>query len=237
MKIALTFTLLILNSFLTFSQEEKIIIIDKGGSKKTKSTIKRELVDNDHVLKFSVFQMLANEINIGYEKKIDEMSSFEISAGPTISNIGFSVNDNHYNNYPNQNTNETSALGMFISAGYRFYPMDNGKVLNNFYISPEVKYRRMNFGIVDYSDNLSSTKGYEDHTYFTFNFGMQTWLSERFSIDYFAGIGLGYESHVRYNVVSSYNPDTYLYEYYWEKNAYSGAKYLFTLGLKVGIGN
>ena len=95
----------------------------------------------------------------------------------------------------------------------------------------------MNFGIEDYSENLQPTEGSEDHLYFTFNFGYQSWLSERFAIDYFAGLGLGYESHKRASVSTTYDPNTGYYNYFWDQNNYSGARYVFTMGLKVGIGN
>lgn len=83
-KLTLT-TLLLLTSFNFFAQEEKIIIIDKGEMKKTRTRSKRDLVDNSYVVKFSVLQMFANEINLSLEKKIDDKSSYEISLGPTIS--------------------------------------------------------------------------------------------------------------------------------------------------------
>lgn len=240
MKKLIITTLILFTGFRFFAQEERIIVIDKGSTKRSRSFTKRDVVDNSYVVKFSVLQMFANELNFSLERKIDDKSSYEISLGPTISNINFSVQPNHYTYYDptyGNPTNETSDLGLFMSAGYRFYPMNDSKVLNRFYVSPVLKYRRMNFGVEDFSENLEPTKGSEDHLYFTFNFGYQSWLSERFCIDYFAGLGLGYESHVRYSVGTTYNPDTYLYDYYWDKNAYSGARYLFTLGLKVGIGN
>lgn len=221
-----------------FGQEEKIIVIDKGSGRTYKEKKVRPLVENNSVFKFNPLQMVVGEINFGLEKKIDEMSSVEFEFGPTLSNIGFTVNDNHYYDpFYGPNAQETSGIGFFLSAAYRFYPMDNGLVLNGFYVSPVVKYRLMNFGVQDFSETLADQKGSENHLYFTFNFGFQQWLSERFSLDYFAGIGLGYEAHVRYNVMSQYNDVTGQYEYSWDKNAYNGVRFVLTGGIKIGIGN
>lgn len=238
MKNILTAFLFVSATLSAFAQEEKVIIIDKGPSYRTPRAPKeRKIVENNGVMKFSPLQMLVGEINFGYEKVIDDYSSVEFEFGPTLSNIRLTVNSNHYFDPYSPSVQETSGLGFFASAGYRFYPMDNGLVLNGFYVSPVLKYRLMNFGVVDFSENLEDTKGSENHLNFTFNFGYQTWLSERFSLDFFGGLGLSYESHIRYNAVSTYDGVTGLYSYAWDKNAYDGVRYLFTAGIKVGIGN
>lgn len=220
-----------------FGQEEKIIVIDRGSGKTYREKKERTLVDHKSVMKFSPLQMVVGEINFGFEKKIDEMSSIEFEFGPTLSNVGLTVSANHYNDpWGGSQIGETSKIGFFGSAGYRFYPMDNGKVLNGFYVSPVLKYRLMNFGIHDYSENLTDTKGSENHMYFTFNFGFQRWLSQNFSLDMFGGIGLGYESHLRYTTAASYDGNTGVYSYYWDKNAYDGVRFVLTGGVKIGIG-
>lgn len=224
--------------FSVFGQEEKIIVIDRGSGKTQKQKKERDLVNNNTVLKFSPLQMLVGEINFGFEKKIDEISSVEFEFGPTLSNIEFSVEENHYYDpFGNGGSTETAGLGLFASAAYRFYPMDNSKVLNGLYVSPVLKYRLMNFGVHDYSDVLENTKGSENDIYFTFNFGFQRWLSESFSLDFFAGIGLGYESHLHYRATSVYDGNTGLYNYDWEKDAYNGVRFVFTGGIKIGIGH
>lgn len=226
--------------FSALAQEEKIIVIDKGSGKTYKPKTVRPLVENNSVMKFNPLQMIVGEINFGFEKKIDEMSSVEFEFGPTLSNIGFTVNNNHYyyfEPYYGPNAQETSGVGFFASAAYRFYPMDKGLVLNGFYVSPVVKYRLMNFGVHDYTETLEDQKGNENHMYFTFNFGFQRWLSERFSLDMFGGLGLGYEAHVHYRVMNTYDDVTGQYTYSWDKNAYSGVRFVFTGGIKIGIGN
>lgn len=222
-----------------FAQEEKIIVIDRGSGKTYKEKRERALVENKSVVKFSPLQMVVGEINFGFERKIDEMSSVEFEFGPTLSNVGLTVNDNHYSDPLGGGSlvEETSKIGFFGSVGYRFYPMDNSKVMNGFYVSPVLKYRLMNFGIQDYSENLEDTQGSENHMYFTFNFGVQRWLSQHFSLDMFGGIGLGYESHVGYNTATSYDGNTGVYYYYWDKNAYDGVRLVLTGGVKIGIGH
>lgn len=224
--------------FAAYSQEEKIIVIDRGTGKQYKSDLKsdRKLVTNTSVLKFSPLQMVVGEINFGYERKIDEMSSVEFEFGPTLSNVGLRVQDNHFTDPFGTSTQETSKIGFFGSVGYRFYPLDNSKVFNGFYVSPVFKYRLINFGVQDFSENLKDTKGNENHAYFTFNFGFQRWLSDNFSLDFFGGIGLGYEAISTYNVAVGYDGNSQLYTYYWDKNVYSGVRFLVTGGIKIGIG-
>jgi hypothetical protein len=224
----------------TQAQEEKVIVIDRGTSYKNsqqRSKKPEKLVDNDYVIKFSPLQMIMGEINLGFEKRVDEMSSIEFEFGPTLSEVGFSVNSNHYNDPWGFNfSRRTTRAGVFGSVGYRFYPMDNTVVLNRFYVSPVFKYRIYNFGVEDYSKVLPSQKGSEGQAIFTFNFGYQKWLSDHFSLDMFAGFGLAFESHRDFFTESSYNDVTGTYTYKWVDNNYSGVRFAGTMGVKVGIG-
>ena len=226
--------------FQVIGQDEKVVIIDKSAYKsEVRNQRTKKLVDNTSVVKFSPLQMIAGEINFGYERKISDYSSLEIELGPTLSNIGLSVNQNHYYDPLSSYAyvNQTSKVGFFLSTGFRFYPMDNGKVLNGFYVSPVIKYRLMNSGFRDYSGNLEDTKGSESDVNFSFNFGFQKWLSSRFSLDFFGGIGLAYESYITNEIVSVYNSTTQLYDYSWNRNSFDGVRFLITGGIKVGIGN
>jgi hypothetical protein len=239
MRIYLTFATLLVVT-LAKAQEEKVIIIDRGASYKNTQQVRKpeKLVDNDYVMKFSPLQMIMGEINLGFEKRVDEMSSIEFEFGPTLSEVGFSVNSNHYSpdpwgfNYSGRST----GVGFFGSVGYRFYPMDNTVVLNRFYVSPVFKYRLFNFGVEDYSKVLPSQKGSEGQAIFTFNFGYQKWLSDHFSLDMFAGFGLAYESHKDFFTESIYDDVSGMYTFKWVNNNYSGVRFAGTMGVKVGIG-
>jgi hypothetical protein len=239
MKIYLTFAAFLVVT-LAKAQEEKVIVIDRGAAYKNTQRARKpeKLVDNSHVMKFSPLQMIMGEINLGFEKRVNEMSSIEFEFGPTLSELGFSVNSNHYSpdpwgfNYSRRST----GVGFFGSVGYRFYPMDNTMVLNRFYVSPVFKYRIYNFGVEDYSKVLPSQKGNEGQAIFTFNFGYQKWLSDHFSLDMFAGFGLAYESHKDFFTESIYDDVTGAYTYKWVNNNYSGVRFAGTMGIKVGIG-
>jgi len=239
MKIYLTFAAFLVVT-LAKAQEEKVIVIDRGAAyKNTQRARKTEkLVDNSHVMKFSPLQMIMGEINLGFEKRVNEMSSIEFEFGPTLSEVGFSVNSNHYSPDPwiFNYSRRTTRAGFFGSVGYRFYPMDNTMVLNRFYVSPVFKYRIYNFGVEDYSKVLPSQKGNEGQAIFTFNFGYQKLLSDHFSLDMFAGFGLAYESHKDFFTESIYDDVTGAYTYKWVNNNYSGVRFAGTMGIKVGIG-
>ena len=222
------------------AQEEKVIVIDRGASYKNTQRVRKpeKLVDNEYVMKFSPLQMIMGEINLGFEKRVDEMSSIEFEFGPTLSEVGFTVSSNHYTpdpwgfNYARRSTR----MGVFGSVGYRFYPMDNTIVLNRFYVSPVFKYRLYNFSVEDYSKVLPAEKGSENQAIFTFNFGYQRWLSDHFSLDMFAGFGLAYEGHRDFYTESMYDGNTGQYTYKWVANNYSGVRFAATMGVKVGIG-
>jgi hypothetical protein len=221
-----------------YTQEEKIIVIDRGERGRTKEKREQKLVDNEYVIKFSPLQMVMGEINLGFEKRINELSSVEFELGPTLSEVGLRVTDDHFASDPFGNSiNRTTRMGLFASAGYRFYPMDNTLVLNNFYVSPVFKYRLFNFFMEDYSGNLSRVKGAVNQGMFTFNFGYQKWLSDHFSLDMFGGLGLCFESHREYDMIAIYDGNTGLYNYSWQENNYSGVRFAVTAGLKIGIGN
>jgi hypothetical protein len=227
-------------SFITFwgwAQEEKIIVIDRGDRGRMKRPKEQKLVEAESLIKFSPLQMVMGEVNFGYEKRINELSSIEFELGPTLSEVGLTVTDNHYGTDPFGNTtNRATRAGLFGSVGFRFYPMDNTLVLNKFYVSPVFKYRLYNFFVEDYSDNLARVKGSENQAMFTFNFGYQKWLSDHFSLDMFGGMGLCFESHKDFNMVALYDGNTGLYNYSWQENVYSGVRLAFTAGVKIGIG-
>lgn len=220
---------------LTYSQEDRIVIIEKEKTRKEPKVHK--IVDNNYVMKFSPIQMIRGEINLGFEKVIDQMSSFEIELGPTVSEVGLTVNENHYNDpWNSQGAGRETAMGFFGSFAYRFYPMDGMKVLNGLYVSPVIKYRLYNFGLSDYSDILGDTKGSEGQAMFTFNVGVQRWYSDHFSMDFFAGLGLCHEVHKTAQVQYLYNGTTGEYDYSWDRYSYAGVRLTATMGIKIGIG-
>ncbi|MES2799764.1 MAG: DUF3575 domain-containing protein [Bacteroidota bacterium] len=216
-------------NFISIAQEN-IVVVDRKREKK-----EFKIVDNTYVIKFSPLQIIPGEINFGLEYVVNDMSSLDIEIGPTLSNLGVTVNDSHVDPWGNT-TGNTSRAGFFMGLGYRFYPMDNARVLNRLYISPVFKYRLFNYGIIDYSNTLEEAKGSENQMLFTFNVGHQWWLSDHFSIDFFGGIGIAYEVHNDKYMETLYNPDTQMYDYRWADNKFSGARFAGTVGLKFGIG-
>ncbi len=231
---------ILLLSTLTFgamAQDQKVVIIDKGSSYNAPKKRKDLLVTNNlNIIKFNPLQLLVGEINLGYERVLNEMSSVDFEIGPTLSNVRLSVAGSHYfDPVFGPSVERTSGVGFFFGTGYRMYPLRGGLAPNWFYISPVFKFRQMNYGFRDYSDLLPDVKGSEKDFNFSFNFGSQFWLEEKFSLDVFAGIGLAYESYKDYFLTSVYNGTTGLYDYQWKQENYSGVRILFTGGVKIGI--
>lgn len=218
-------------NFWSFAQENVVVVDRRRGRREPR------IVDNTYVVKFTPTQIVMGEFNVGLEYVVNDMSSLELEIGPTFSNIGFQVTDSHTDPWGGMgNVSNTTRAGFFMGLGYRFYPMDNARVLNHLYISPVMKFRIFNYGLEDHSGTLAPTKGNENQFLFTFNVGRQWWFSEHFSMDLYGGLGFAYEVHNDKYMEAIYNPDTDNYDYQWTENRFNGVRIAATLGLKFGIG-
>lgn len=220
------------------AQDEYVLIEKSKIPRKEKKPIRFN--DNTSEIKFSPTQILAGEINFSYEKKISPNSSFEIGAGPTLSNITLGSNRDYYYYYDpyygGGYAYQTSGVGLFVELGYRFYPLDKTEALNRLYFSPILKYRIKNYGLSDASNILEDRQGKEEVASFAFNTGYQLWMSDRFSMDFFTGLGVGYQMDKDYRIGSYYDVNTQSYVNQWENNSGSFARYVINFGFKVGIG-
>lgn len=224
---------LVSKSFMSMSQDEKFIILDRNDLKALKKEPQKQiLVENDYVIKFDPLRMLVGELGFSYEKVIGLNSSIEFELGPTISNL-YDFNNHFYNS--NNSYNTQSGIGLFTSAAFRFYPMNDA--LNGFYVSPKLKYKSVNTQYIDQTGLLNNETGSKNQIAFMFNMGVQKWLSKQFSVDFYAGLGIGYNYHRDFNYNSIYDPVTYEYSYVWNKKKYQEARVVCNFGIKVGIGN
>lgn len=222
-------------SLTSFAQQE-VIIIDKGDLKDFDKRKTKEIRYNDNieVFKFAPLNMLVGEINFGYERQVSQKGSIDIEVGPTISKISLGI-DNHYID-PNMGptADDNSGLGFFTTFGYRFYPLDETEALNRFYVSPVLKFKLLNHTVEDLSGTLQNAKGSNTQLNFYFNFGYQLWAAKSFSVDFYGGVGIGYQQLVDHRIEYQYvNND---WNYYWFKTSSSGARYVANVGIKFGIG-
>lgn len=220
------------------AQDERQVVIIERNQPKQKSVndgMPRRLVDLNQVFKFDPVRMAIGEINFSYERVVGQQSSIEVELGPTVSNLG--------RNRPFENPmgeRRNSEVGVFASAAFKFYPLDGRPALNQLYISPKFKYRRYNES-TEAPDNapgipaLPSIKGYSNEAIFTFNFGYQQWLAQRFSFDYYIGFGLGsYNGRSHYSAyIDDGNGGQKLG---WVNNDSRYTRFVGTIGIKVGIG-
>lgn len=233
----LVFTILLFSSLLTNAQQE-VVIIDKGESNtRVRKPRELRLNENTRVVKFAPLNMLIGEIGFGYEHKVDSKSSLDFEFGPTISEIGFDVNTHYFDAYSSNYSYRTSGLGAFGSVGYRFYPLDETEALNRFYVSPILKYKLLTYtaNSADPNANLDPKRGTENQLNFYFNFGHQVWLSKSFCLDMYCGMGIGYKGTVDYTINSEYVGTEWVSS--WRTQKASGARYVFDIGIKVGIGS
>lgn len=226
---------LLLITTASFAQDEVIIIDRKDFRKKREREIK--LNDNVQIIKFAPLQMLAGEINFGYERQLSKKGSIDLELGPTISNIGFGLN-NHFVDPFSPHVTENSGLGIVLSAGYRYYPLDETEALNRFYVSPVVKLKVMNSTYEDLSGFLEETrKGGRRMANFYFNFGYQFWPAKTFSIDLYGGFGIGMQDRTSFYSEQIFDGNTNTWNSVWVENKSSGAVFVGNFGVKVGIGS
>ena len=229
-------SLLLLAATVSAYAQEEVIIVDRKYYKPERTPKKKKLNDNDQVIKFAPFSMLAGEINFGYERQVGVKGSVDFELGPTISKIGFGGLNSHLFNSSSPSQSENSALGFVVSAAYRYYPMDETEALNGFYVGPVMKYKLMNSVYIDESDIFQDVaRGKKSMLNFYFNFGYEAWLSKTFSMDFYAGFGIGMHTQTQYTLTSEWANNEYVYD--WDEHYASGAVFVGNIGIKVGIGS
>lgn len=213
--------------------QDEMVIVDRG-SRYDRAKKPIRLNENTSVLKFTPTQMIVGELNFGYERQLSSNTSLEISLGPTISNIALGDVQTHFFDPWGSYTYRTSRIGAFGEIGYRFYPLEHTEALNRFYVSPLLKVKVMNFGIEDGSGFLAATKGNDVRASFAMNIGYQLWMSKSFCIDFFTGMGIGYQQRNDSFIEQQYiDPN---WTYVWRQEVSTGARYVFNFGFKMGIG-
>lgn len=229
--IATLVALIIING--AFAQEDKYVIIDRSDYEKKKEK-EIKLNDNIQVYKFAPLNMFAGEILFGYERQINKKSSFDVELGPTISKIGLGF-QMHGGTAFEPDIQDVSGMGVVTGISFRYYPLDETEALNRFYVAPQFRFKVYNHGVQDVGGFLPEVqKGNQVNSNFYFNFGYQVWLSKTFSLDMYCGTGIGMRTERDYYVETVFVNNQW--EYQWVELNGSGARYLFQLGLKVGIG-
>lgn len=224
---------LLMATISSYAQDE-VIIIDRNNYRQPRKERQLKLNDNIQVFKFSPLKMLIGEINFGYERQIGQKGSIDLEVGPTISQIGIGI-ESHLVDPFNPSAVQSGALGLVLGAGVRYYPLDETEALNRFYVSPVLKYKLMNTLYEDASGIITDTrKGSKSMMNFYFNFGYQVWLSKSFSLDFYAGFGIGMHTETTYFTTSEFVNNEWIYG--WEEDIASGAVYVGNIGVKVGIG-
>lgn len=127
-------------------------------------------------------------------------------------------------------------VGVFSGVGYRYYVLDNNLSMNRWYIGPYAKYSLFNFIITDGYGVLESQKGTHNSFYGAFIMGWQHWFSRNFALDLYGGIGISQETKISYNSVQSFDYDSGIYSYSWDRDTQIGRRLLFTGGVKISIG-
>lgn len=198
-------------------------------------------MNNRYLVKLTPTQMTVGEINLGFEYRVANHSTLELTLGPTISQLGSQYSTVNYLNqtaYQSQQYGRTkSSIGFFGALEYRFYPLSYANAPRGLYIAPNVKYRLYNTKMFDNSSLLPETKNESNEFMFRLNFGYQFWLSDRFALDVFSGIGLVVEQRTGNYINMEYDQfGNQIQQNSWTVSSNSNTNIAATIGVKVGIG-
>ncbi len=195
--------------------------------------------NNRYLVKLTPTQMTVGEINLGFEHRVGDQSSLELTLGPTISELGVYNSDANYGyapGYSPQYIKAKSALGIFAALEYRFYPLSFANAPRGMYVGPSIKFRQYNTTISDFSSVLPKTRNEQSQMMFRLNFGYQFWLSDRFALDVFSGIGIELQQSKTNGLTYDNNSGVLLPQTEWTKSGSSNTRISGTIGVKVGIG-
>ncbi len=223
-------------STIGFSQEDQIVILREEPAKpKVKRQIKERNLDIQNAFKLDPFRLGIGEVNFSWETKIARKATIELELGPTISQLG--TGSSSVSNSPNLTYQPESAIGVLASLAVRYYPLENMLAMNKLYISPRFKYR-------NYSTNyttsdpalLAEISGSSSELIFSFNIGIQQWVSNNFAFDFYVGAGIGSIKNTEYLPISTYNSASDSYSYLWVERKTSNARFLGVVGMKIVVG-
>jgi hypothetical protein len=196
---------------------------------------------DDHsifAVKYSPTQLAMGEFHFTFEHRIARQSSIEVGLGPTISEIG--IPQLLYNGILNNNSGVThkSAMGVFTSVAYRYYPLVNyATAPRGLYVGPELKYRLYTTQFIDNAYGLGSRNGSVNQFMFKFDTGYQFWFGQTFTLDCFLGLGIGSTRHTAYYATQEYideangwsNPK-------WASRTNSRIHFIGNIGFRIGVG-
>lgn len=180
------------------------------------------LVQNTKAIKWNFTSTFAGVTEIGYEKARKPGQSFEANLG--IIGLGF--------NFWGESSDAKLPFGIGFKVGYKFMrspdfymrKMRYSHVLKGAYVKPEIAFATYSGGSVpDWMEDLSSndaTKGA-----FLITFGKQTVFTDKFLVDFFFSIGIGFTNQE--DIID-------LTPYYFSTGT-DGYPLAFSSGMRIGL--
>jgi hypothetical protein len=146
-----------------------------------------EVRDKKHAIKFEIFSPMTNDLCFGYESVIKVGINLELKAaiiGPGVSE------DNE------------QASGLFLKAGVKFLTsptyyrrgVKRSHSLNGWYFKPELIYSSFKTTTIDYYNGTSNVETFENGA-INICFGNQHLLGNVCTLDYYMGMGYGFQSN------------------------------------------
>ncbi len=196
---------------------------------------------NEHVLKFNPLQVFRGELGLTLENTLSERTTYSLMLGPTISNLspvssGHSFPASEVGFQVSPQYSVSSKVGIMIGSSFRFYPMNDDAATNGFFVEPSFKYRRFNENIFDRNEILEDQNGHTNQFRFAFNVGSQRWYSNQFSLEYYIGAGINYQTESTYRVFSEFDFNTGEVSHSWVGSNINDALWYISGGINIGIG-
>lgn len=161
----------------------------------------------NHAIKLSPTSLVAGDIPISYEHKVNDYMSLEAGLGVTT----FNMTENLIRGYSLRNNGQTlSRLGYSATFNAKFFPEGNA-FQDGYYIGFNVNHRNyaQDFYISDPWSGLDTTVnesfGWND---FGFTMGYQSRPSERMILDWFIGAAIRTKTRSTSEYVESFDPIT-----------------------------
>ena len=218
--------LIIINS--VFCQDgPKVVVFNQSSSEEPLRT-------PPNLFKVSLFEILAGDISLYYERVLSERLSAEVGLGMTIDDYFAGIFSNSIYDDFYFDDDRTALMGYSFGLGLRYYPYSAS---DEFYFAPEFKYRYYhsevnypytnNMGQVDYFTDENS----KDFMNFRISVGYVYFFDDNIFVDYFAGIGVAKFKYTYYSSV--YDPNTDSFDYTQITDGRISPR--LTLGLKFGF--
>lgn len=225
-KILLVLGLMFISN-MAFNQEGPTVVVFNSPDAEEED----EYGEHKNFIKFNVMEAFAGDFSFYYERLLHKNFSAEVGIGVTLSDYFGSLISSDFDVF---DQSYESLLGNSFALGLRYYP--NG-YFDDFYFSPDFKYKKYNNRFVDFSNGIANEIGKESRAFSVgrISFGYNYFVDDKIFIDLSGGFGIGQLKIVDYTAFNDYDPITGNYTTTYEKTELKRLVPRIHVGFKIGI--